>query len=556
MRLISPLPILLAALGCNADLGESPEVFDESTPPSACAGKCDGATEVATFGALPEATVATLFAPYDPTIGLELALIRAVTTARAADPGAYAEGENPFTIRYAVYNLRNPLVVAALADAADAGVDVQILIDEEQLDPERTWNTTDEELVARGFELVVDHRTLDDRGRREADLIGIATSGLMHLKARLYRWVDPATGAIERRLLTGSMNPGDEAVHNDETLHYVTIPAIVDRYEAKYAAVLERRKVTNAWDEGAAVNVLFSPDLGTQAVDRIAQLIDAEDELILLAVFSLRNIKPTSGGKGILERLVAAHQRGVKVVVVTDRKQSDGVDVDGNPIYSNDPSEEILRAAGVQVHEVLNRSTPYTAMHSKYAVFGLTRPIVVTDAGNWSRVSLGSGTSRPQNDESVLFIDAVALDAGVTARRYLGNYLELLRKYGQGGAAAELTALPGWPTAELTFTARVETSWGEGVFVTGDLDVLGRWTQAGAGWPLVTDSKRYPQWTSATLVLPLGTAFEYKLVATSGGAVRWESGANRTLVADPTDRRVTGADAASGTILADLVWRP
>lgn len=554
------LPVV-ALLGCVDEMPDVLEGFDESAAPAPCDGKCDGDGAFLDLDALPTTTVATLFAPHEPALGLDLLLIREVVAARAADPGTYAEGENPYRIQFAAYNLDSPYIAAALADAEDAGVDVQILIEQDQLDPAKDYNVQDDYLVGRGFELVRDHKTLDAALAKTADLIGVSGSGLMHLKTRLYTWRD-ASGATQSRVVTGSLNPGYLSMHNDETLHYIAIPEVVARYQAKYDAVRANQKLTNTFVDGAAINVLFSPDGGVQAIDKIASLIDSEQESILIAVFSLRNMAPTTGGKGILDRLVAAHRRGVTVAVITDRKQSDGVDVDGNPLYANDRSEDILRDAGIPVYEVVNRYSPYNAMHTKYAVFGAAHPIVVTDAGNWSRASLGSGSSRPINHESVLVIDSDRLDGGVTGRRYLGHFLELVHKYGAAGTggpepaalAARLHALPGWPQVDVTFHARVETMWGEQVHVTGDHAALGDWTRAGTGLPLGTDASTYPEWTSAPVALPLGTRAAYKLIKRAGSAVYWEAGANRTLVVDPTDRRVTGGYPEPG-IDAELAWR-
>lgn len=555
----------LLAMGCAESLEEAPEAFEETGEVVPCTGKCDGATEVAALGTLPESTLATLFAPYDPALGLDLLLIRDVMTARAADPAVYPEGQNPFQIRFAVYNLDNPHIAAALVEAERQNIDVQVLIEQDQLDPAKDYNVQDDFLVAQGFELAPDHKGLDEARRKTADLVGVSGAGLMHLKTRIYRWKDAA--GPQARLVTGSMNPGNLAVFNDETLHYIARPDIVERYQQKYEAVLRGQKLTNTFDPAAAVNVLFSPDGGPQAVDKIASLIDSEQESILFAVFSLRNIAPTTGGKGILERLVAAHQRGVAVVVVTDRKQSDGIDSDGNPLYANDASEEILRKAGIPVYEVLNKHTPYNAMHTKYAVFGVTRPIVVTDAGNWSRASLGSGTSRPTNHESVLVIDTQKLDGGVTGLRYLGNFLEIVHSYGQNGkdgvtptggpAPSEIVnrlhALPGWPKTELVVSARVETRFGQAVHATGNHDVLGDWTRTGSV-PLFTDAASYPQWTSNALAVPFGTRIAYKLIKREGSAIEWERGDDRTVILDPTDRRTVGGYPEPGIVL-DLAGR-
>ena len=567
LRHLRWLPVV-ALVGCVDEMSAIPEVFDEEVGGEACGGKCDGGDDLAALGALPTTTLATLFAPHEPALGLDLLLIRDVVAARAADPATYPEGENPFRIQFAVYNLDSPYIARALADAEAAGVDVQVLIESHQLDPAKEYNVQDDFLVSRGFELVGDHKTLTTATAKTADLIGVTGSGLMHLKTRLYTWRD-ASGATQTRVVTGSMNPGNLAVHNDETLHYIAVPDIVARYQAKYDAVRANKRITNTWTDGAAINVMFSPDGGPQVVDKIAQLIDSEQEAILFAVFSLRNIAPTTGGKGILDRLVDAHERGVAVIVITDRKQSDGIDADGNPVYANDKSEEILRGAGVPVYEVLNRYSPYNAMHTKYAVFGVSNPIVVTDAGNWSRASLGSGTNRPYNDESVLVFDTQALDGGVTGRRYLGNFLELVNKYGTQGSdgqtptggpepaeiMARLFAIPGWPQIDVTFGARVETAWGQHVFVTGDHAALGDWTRAGAGVPLLTDGASYPQWASAPLALPLGTRAQYKLIKRDGsGAVHWEAGDNRSLLVDPTDRRVVGG-YPQDAVRTDGSWR-
>jgi len=560
------LPFLLAT-GCVGDLEAIPEAYDEETAATPCAGKCDAPGEMTGLPALPSSPVATLFAPYEPALGLDLLLIRQVVTARAADPAAmYPEGANPFRIRFAAYNLDNPYLAQALADAEAANVDVQILIESDQLDPAKDYNVQDDYLVSRGFELALDHAQLDDAHRISADLVGIHATGLMHLKTRLYTWKD-ASGQPTSRLVTGSLNPGNLSMHNDETLHYIAIPEIIARYQAKYDAVLRNVKITNTWTDGAAAQVLFSPDSGPQAIDKLAALIDQEQESILVATFSLRNMSPTTGGKGILHRLVAAHQRGVAVVVVTDRKQSDGIDGEGNPLYANDASEEILRSAGIPVYEVMNKYSPYNAMHHKYAIFGVTRPIVVTDAGNWSKASLGSGTIRPINHESVLFLDSMKLDGGVTGKRYLGNFLEVIQKYGTQGTdghtptggpepssiVARLHALAGWPKVDVTFQARVVTTYGETVFVTGDHAALGDWTRATPGYALGTGPSTYPVWSAAPLALPLGTRLAYKLIK-RGGTVLWEAGDDRGLIVDPTDRRAVGG-YPQPAITTALTWR-
>lgn len=567
-----PVPLLAALLAtaCTGPLPQISEEIEGSDGVGTCGGKCDAAAALEPVATPEDAPLATLFSPADRPLGSDLELIGRVIAARAADPAAYAEGDNPFSIKFAVYNLAHPDLVSALADAEDHGVDVQILIESEQLDPARGYNTSDDFLVGRGFELVRDHRGLTDDQLRTADIVGIVGDGLMHLKTRLYSWIDPATGAHEKRLVTGSMNPGDLAVFNDETLHVITLPDLIAQYERKYGAVLRDEAVENTWTDGAPVQVLFSPDPGVQTIDRITWLIDHEEEMILVAVFTLRNPRPRAGGKGILDRLIAAKARGVPVVVITDRKQSDGIDANGASVAQDDSGEDALRSAGIPVYEVMNRDdSPYNAMHTKYAVFGLTRPIVVTDAGNWTRASFGSGTSRPQNDESVLFIDSNALDEGRTARRYLGHFLHLVWKYGSNGTdgqwptggpdprelVATLSTRTGWPTVSVTLRARGETAWGERLAIAGDDPALGAWDPA-AALPLETDASSYPVWTAAPLTLPLGARIEAKLIRRpQSGAPVWEQGDNRRIEIDPTPLALPGGDPDGRAMTTEMSWR-
>lgn len=547
----SALAALLAGCVAAAEAtpeGEPPSEAPAEGPPLVDAqGKADG-VELPAYGPLPagadlEAPLSALFAPDDPVNTIEVDFIDRVREARRADPTAHAEGENPYRIRYAVYNLRNPRILEHLASAEEEGVDVQILIESGQLDPARDYNTGDEYLVGRGFELVGDHRDLDAGTRRTADLVGIVDGGLMHLKARLFE--TPEWSA----LLTGSLNPGDNAVLNEETLHLVREPRIVAQYGAAFEAVRDERPLANAWHAGEPVNVLFTPaGSGPRAATRVLDWIADEREQILLMVFSLREVTAPGHGESLVELLGRKASEGVPVYVITDRKQSDGVDAEGNPHYRNDRTEDRLRAAGVHVFEATNRATPFTAMHHKVAVLGRSRIRVITDAANWTFAGLGSSTRTAKNVESVLFVDTDALDGGRTGRRYLAQWLRVLSRYAhQSEAEGEptfeevrrrLMETEGWPAQRVAFAAdEVHTSWGERVWVRGDSPDLGRWGAVHEGVALTTDPGSYPSWWSPDPVtLPLGSVFEWKLVAgEAADNVRWEGGDNRTgLAAPPT----------------------
>lgn len=503
-------------------------------------GGADGEVPAA-YGALPrgaslEQPFAALFAPDDPVITTEVAMIERVIDARAADTTtSRVEGSNPYRIRYAVYNLRNPLVIAALARAHDEGVDVQVLVEADQLDPARTWNTADEELVARGWELVTDIRTLTDTTTATADLVGVTGSGLMHLKTRLFE--TPAWSAV----LSGSMNPGDEAVANEETLHLIRDPRLVARYRAAYEAVLARETgIPNEWAASEPVNVLFTPaSSGPRAGTQVLRWLEEEDEQILLMVFSLRDVTAPGVRESLVEILIRKAREGVPVYVITDRKQSDGVDANGVRITSNDRTEDRLRAGGVHVYEATNLATPFTAMHHKAAILGRSQLRIITDAANWSAAGLGTSARDSRNVESVLFVDSEALDGGRTGRRYLAQWLRVLERYAaQNAVDGEppfeavrdgLLAQPDWPTQRVRIEATVSTSWGENVWARGARPELGTWGETSPGLPLYTDAGTYPRWTSAYADLPVGLTSAWKLVAgRDARAVRWEGGPNRS----------------------------
>ncbi len=552
--------ILLALAIPLAACSEAPDAPDEDVygPSAILDGKADG-IEVPAFGPLPDGAsfdepFAALFAPDDPVATTELAMIERVRDARGADPERYDEGANPYRIRYAVYNLRNPQIVTALADAHDAGVDVQVLMDDAQLDPARTWNQADEFLIARGFEFEADARDLTDATRSTVDLVGIHHSGLMHFKTRLF----DAPGF--EAAITGSMNPGDNALLNEETVHLIRDPELIGRYRDAYESILRNQRIDNRWDDAAAVNVLFTPAAsGPRAGERLLQWVAEEDELILLMVFSLRDVEARGASRSLVDLLGDKVRAGVPVYVITDRKQSDGVDANGNPIYRNDRTEDELRARGVHVYEATNRRTEYTAMHHKVGIFGLTSPRVVTDAANWTFSGLGSATRVARNYESQLFIDTAALDGGRTGRRYLTQWLRVLSRYADQSADAgepsyaevrqAITTMPGWPTQPVSFSVEVETQYGESAFIRGDHAVLGEWGFAHGGIELGTDGDRYPLWESREPVaLPLGTKFAWKIVAAwPAGSPRWEGEEDRATIAVPRPLVPTDALTLTGS---------
>ena len=562
--MVAPLLALCLATPLQAGCGDVPHL-DAAT----------GATSQHQWpatGSLPAACAVSglalevLFAPDDATVTAELSLIDRVRSARAADNSAsLVEGKNPYRIRYAVYNLTHQGIIDRLLQAEDDGVDVQVLIEADQLD--KPWSKTAKRFTQAGLEVVRDHRQLTSAARQTADLVGIKQVGLMHLKARLFitpKW---------RAALSGSMNPNQSAGINDETLHHITDPVLVARYAQAYQAVRDDQPLSNSWDSSAAVNLLFTPAAkGPRAGSQILTWLEQEQEQILLMVFSLRDLTAPGVKRSLVQILIDKQAQGVSVVVITDRKQSDGVDLDGNKVWSNDNTEDRLRQAGVPVYEALNDAAafnngaamPYAAMHAKAAVLGRKRIRVITDAANWTYSGLGSSKALARNVESVLFIDSQQLDQNHTGRRYLTQWLRVLWRYGTQSVvrdgqpavrkvARELTTAASWPGQPVRFVCTdCATAWGESIWAVGDTPALGRWGQAHGGATLTTSAADYPRWSGVQPArLPVGAAFAWKLVARGNGSVRWESGQNRVAYALPP---VCGGASGETAVLGK--WRP
>ncbi|CUW32209.1 MULTISPECIES: CBM20 domain-containing protein [Streptomyces] len=94
-----------------------------------------------------------------------------------------------------------------------------------------------------------------------------------------------------------------------------------------------------------------------------------------------------------------------------------------------------------------------------------------------------------------------------------------------------------------TFHATATTTWGQNIYVTGNLPDLGTWDPAKA-LPLTTGSTTYPLW-SGVHQLPPSTTVQYKYLRKNpDGTVTWENGDNRTVVTPPT-----------GTLTLNDTWR-
>jgi hypothetical protein len=393
------------------------------------------------------------FAPYDASspaaqgrnesaLQTDIGLIETVTHAKQAYDAAGGTGaaNETFAVRFCVYNLLDLSYVAPLIAAAKAGVQVQVLMDYKNLQKPyvKTYDWFKNASLRVPSRRNATQHDLSEEERRSVVLLGIRTAGLMHMKLRYFSWLPtPTTATPTRVVVSGSFNPEDGALDNEDTLLLVHDEETIGKYMRAYMAVRDGQSTQNAYDPSLAVNLLFS-QAHPQATDRgggtpvretLLDLVRTESELVLLSVYALRDVADENGT--LVGELCAATRRGVAVAVLVDKGQADGE----SGFAEGDESLTALRlwkSCGIPVYKCENYAGKFNAMHHKNAVFGLRkRRIVWTDTANWSEASMGNGTSHatPHNAETTMIIDSYKLDGGKTGLRFLSNALQLIRKY-------------------------------------------------------------------------------------------------------------------------------
>ena len=428
----------------------------------------------------------TFFAPYQDMLAPELEMINRVINAKKSDNNIYPEGSNPYSINYAVYNLKIHSVMNALIEAENNGVDVQILIEGHQF--EKPWNDFDEILEQAGFEIVTTAEGLMEEELNTLDVIGINHGDYtaMHLKLRHFTWISPLDNQSKECMITGSGNPVNSALYNHEVMHVTNNDFIIEQYKAKYHQIKHNEPwhgFYNQWDNNSPVNVLFTGNGGILAIDKIMSMIDNEQDFIGISMFILHDIAGKADEATFTEKLINAHERGVKVIVVSDTYFTDP---DSN---KDNQTDEILQEADIPFYEVTNRFGDWNAMHLKAVVFGTGDNMkFVTGAGNWSRGGMGYRTSNnyfhyTKNDEDFIFINSKEFDNHKTGYAYLNDFLYLLETYENqqplGTKTAyeireELKEIPNWNDGgdwqQTVVFIYGETEPGQDMFIRGGID--------------------------------------------------------------------------------------
>jgi mitochondrial cardiolipin hydrolase len=381
------------------------------------------------------------------------------------------------TLDIAQYNIRNERFIAKLEQLRARGVQVRIVVCAKQA--EKEYNTLDDVIEQKGFDIVRYRNTRAD-------------FAIMHLKFTI---VDDAT------VMTGSYNWNETAQEvNDENMVVLRDPALAAAYKAEFEELRGAPEVAGP-GRGAGVTVYFSPE--DRPRDAVLQQIAAAQRSITVCMFTFKDDR-------IARAMRDAARRGVKVLLVAEKKQADTTQAD-----------EIVASAGPNARVIIaaNTSSQFAAMHHKFGVFDEAR--VITGACNWTSTAFTS------SNEDLLVIESEPL-----ARQYLAGAGDVVARYAPQGYDPAAFGIDR-PNARVNFVVNChQTYLGDRVVIVGSDPALGAWDPA-RGITLNTNESLFPVW-SGKVVLPRGARHEWKIVIVSAsGEVRWELGANRALQTDP-----------------------
>lgn len=414
-----------------------------------------------------------LFAPFDDPGRAVIDELDAITARQLANP------DERHTIHAAVFNINDPEITARLIEAHQAGVEVRLVIDGRKFRPWYGWHTGDDQLLAAGVPVLG---------------VKYPGTGAMHTKLALFDG---------ERIATGSFNWEWGARHeNHENMVVSADPELIAAYARRFEMLAGGVQLPRAH---AIERLSFAPD---EQPHRIAgELIDAATTELFVAMFTAKDIAYVEHGAptSLLTKLAQAAARGVDVRVVVDHGIHEASEYHGI-VTPDDPSDEWLEAQGVHVIRADNRFGPYASMHHKFVI--ADRQLVVTGAFNWYH------DAAFVNDEDQL----VVRDEHLVAR-FIGEANDLSRRYDPQYDPAD------WPHVELEIAAHhAGTHWGDGLRLVGELPALGGWSPASG---VVLDPAGWPAWR-ATVTLPIGTRFSYKLVVVdAAGRAHWQPGPNR-----------------------------
>ncbi|MCB9638111.1 MAG: carbohydrate-binding protein [Myxococcales bacterium] len=464
-------------LGSPTALQKNPEAF---APPADPARVRDASASLK--DTVPPVEV--YFAPYDHPERALLAEMDKVIQAQRNDP------QGTHSIHASVFNINDREIADKLIEAHQAGVDVKLLTAAHQMDPNKTYQTEYKRLQAAGVPVV--------------GVVRDEMFGSNHTKFAIFDGHTVSMGSYN-----WESRSNDE---NNENMMVLRSPEIATLYEDMFRGVAGEVQVDRPIDLNNKVNVLYSQQHDVPKA--IYEELEKAKESITVSMFTLRSLRFEDGGqqKDILDALVRAQERGVKVTVLLEKNIADAGEYYGR-LTENDLTDEMLAEHGIETVKIKTNynNNPYAAMHHKFAV--IDGNTTLTGAYNWY-----SG-SQVSDDDLIMVRDKSI------ANRYLGEVTNLRRHYDPDFDPQSV------PQTSVAFSVNhPNTRPGDQVYLVGNIPELGSWDMDKA---LRFNADDWPDW-KLDVDIPAGTHFEYKFVVKNPWSGRiWEAGANREHTADP-----------------------
>lgn len=218
-----------------------------------------------------------------------------------------------------------------------------------------------EEKAAQGLQVVVMQDPKTALSLKGIETIRMPTNGLMHRKALV---ID------EEKIILGSANLTVDSLHVDDNL----LITLKDKTLAKSIKEMKPCKVSL---EEQAVEFWPLPESKKEALARLIGLIESSRFSIQVSMFTWTHPLLT-------EKIIEAHKRGVTILVILDRKQTEG---------ASKASLEALAKSGVPVRLSGGSQT----FHHKFALIDAS--ILVAGSANWTKAAFS------KNEECLLIIE-------------------------------------------------------------------------------------------------------------------------------------------------------
>jgi phosphatidylserine/phosphatidylglycerophosphate/cardiolipin synthase-like enzyme len=420
------------------------------------------------------------FAPYDNPERAVMAEIDKVITAKREDPDGH------HYIYASVFNINDPRIVDKLIEAHRNGVDVKLLTAAHQMTPDKTWQTEYPRLQQAGIPVI--------------GMVRDQEFASNHTKFAVFDG---------KAVTTGSYNwETRSAEDNNENMMILRSPEVAAQYLEMFRAIGGGPQIDRPVDPSSKLNIYYSQQHDVPKV--ICQELDRAEKDITVSMFTLRTLKDNDG-QDVLDALVRAKQRGVNVTVVLEKNIADAGEYYGRTT-PNDLTDERLAEHGIEIVKIHTNynNNKYAAMHHKFAV--IDGETTLTGPYNWY-----SG-SKVSDDDLVLVRDKTV------ANRYLGEVNNLRHHYDTDFDPKSV------PQTRVDFAINnPHTKVGDQVYLVGNIPELGNWDLSKA---IRLDPSEWPKW-KASVEIPSGTHFEYKLLVRNFYGNFWEPGSNREHTANP-----------------------